>query len=112
MAVATGFDASLDAVEMDLLCTFAGVPAPIPLRVPSAGRTHTERAELFRAARERMTRRGLADERGPEQLHPLGLGPPGRGHPQRNRRGHPGERAQQIHLDRVQRRVEPGSHGH
>jgi hypothetical protein len=65
MALATGFDASLDAVEMDLLCTFAGVPAPIPLRVPSAGRTQTERAELFRAARERMTRRGLADERGP-----------------------------------------------
>jgi hypothetical protein len=65
MTMRTGFDASLDAVEMDLLCTFAGVPAPFPLRVRSAGATQAERTRLFGAARERMAARGLADQRGP-----------------------------------------------
>lgn len=58
-------DASLDAAELDLLCTFAGVTAPFPLRIRSAGPTYQERARSFRAARERLTARGLADERGP-----------------------------------------------
>lgn len=65
MAVRTGFDASLDDVEMDLLCTYAGVPAPFPLRVRSVGATGTERRQLFAAARDRLAARGLADHRGP-----------------------------------------------
>jgi hypothetical protein len=65
MGLRNGFDASLDAVEMDLLCTFAGVPAPFPLQVPSAGVNRTERLSLFRAARNRLAARGLADHRGP-----------------------------------------------
>ena len=68
MGGSTGFDASLDAVEMDLLCTYAGVPAPFPLRVRSAGATEPERRALFRAARERLTARRLADERGPRGI--------------------------------------------
>ena len=58
-------DASLDGAELDLLCTFAGVSAPFPLRVRSAGPTNAERLRSFRAARDRLTARGLADERGP-----------------------------------------------
>ncbi|HEU5472139.1 MAG TPA: ESX secretion-associated protein EspG [Actinophytocola sp.] len=65
MTLGDGFDASLDVVEMDLLCTFAGVPAPFPLRVPSVGADGTERRALFGAARDRLTARGLADHRGP-----------------------------------------------
>jgi hypothetical protein len=65
MGLRDGFDASLDAVEMDLLCTFAGVPAPFPLRVPSAGVNQPERLSLFRAAGNRLAARGLADQRGP-----------------------------------------------
>src|SRR5256885_12843211 len=65
MAVRTGFDASLDDIEMDLLCTYAGVPAPFPLRVRSVGATDTERRQLFGAARDRLAARGLADHRGP-----------------------------------------------
>ena len=65
MAVRTGFDASLDTVELDLLCTYAGVPAPFPLRVRSAGATEDERRALFRAARDRLAARGLADHQGP-----------------------------------------------
>jgi hypothetical protein len=61
----SGFDASLDAVELDLLSTYAGVPAPFPLLVRSSGANHPERAELFRAAGERLTARRLADDRGP-----------------------------------------------
>jgi hypothetical protein len=61
----TGFDASLDAVEMDLLCTFAGARPPFPLRVRSVGRTEPERQTIFRAALDRLAGRGLADQRGP-----------------------------------------------
>jgi hypothetical protein len=68
MGAVSGFDASLDAVELDLLCTFAGVPAPFPLRVRSAGATAAERQAIFRAARERLAARGLADERGPRGI--------------------------------------------
>ncbi|HEV2781881.1 MAG TPA: ESX secretion-associated protein EspG [Actinophytocola sp.] len=65
MSTRTGFDASLDAVEIDLLCTYAGVPAPFPLRPRSVGATEVERRMHFGAARERLAARGLADERGP-----------------------------------------------
>ncbi|HET9140679.1 ESX secretion-associated protein EspG [Actinophytocola sp.] len=68
MGLRNGFDASLDAVEMDLLCTFAGVPAPFPLQVPSAGVNRAERLGLFRQARDRLAARGLADHRGPRAV--------------------------------------------
>jgi EspG family len=58
-------DASLDGAELELLCTFAGVTAPFPLRVRSTGPTYQQRLQSFREARERLTARGLADERGP-----------------------------------------------
>lgn len=58
-------DATLDGAELDLLCTFAGVSAPFPLRVRAAGPSDAERYGTFRAARERLTARGLADHRGP-----------------------------------------------
>src|SRR5256714_12500369 len=61
----TVLDASLDGAELDLLCTFAGVAAPFPLQVRSAGPGNEARLASFRAARERLTARGLADERGP-----------------------------------------------
>jgi EspG family len=61
----TEFDAHLDAVEMDLLCTFAGVPAPFPLRVRSIGATEDERRVVFRDVRDELAARGLADHRGP-----------------------------------------------
>jgi hypothetical protein len=61
----TEFDAYLDAVEMDLLCTFAGVPAPFPLRVPSVGATEDERRMIFHDAGAELADRGLADARGP-----------------------------------------------
>ena len=61
----TVLDASLDGAELDLLCTFAGVSAPFPLKVRSAGPTNTQRQQSFRAARDRLMARGLADERGP-----------------------------------------------
>jgi hypothetical protein len=62
---ATVLDASLDGAELDLLCTFAGVTAPFPLRVRTAGPSYRHRQESFRAARDRLSARGLADERGP-----------------------------------------------
>ncbi|MFL6141012.1 MAG: ESX secretion-associated protein EspG [Labedaea sp.] len=68
MSGRNGFDASLDVVEMDLLCTFAGVAAPFPLQVPSSGASDVERRANFRAARERLTSRGLADDRGPRRV--------------------------------------------
>lgn len=52
-------------VEVDLLCTFAEVEAPFPLDVPPSGMTGTEQRMRFRAAREQLTDRGLADENGP-----------------------------------------------
>jgi hypothetical protein len=65
MTMETSFDASLDVLELDLLCTFAGVRPPFPLRVPSAGRSGPERQMIFRAALDRLAGRGLADENGP-----------------------------------------------
>ena len=65
MGPRTVLDASLDGAELDLLCTYAGVAAPFPLRVRPAGPDYRQRQASFRAARERMTARGLADERGP-----------------------------------------------
>jgi ESAT-6 protein secretion system EspG family protein len=61
----TVLDASLDGAELDLLCTFAGVSAPFPLRIRSAGPSNARRLDSFRAARERLTARRLADQRGP-----------------------------------------------
>lgn len=61
----TAFDASLDAVELDLLCKFAGVAAPFPLRVRASGATGDERLALFALARQRLAARGLADQDGP-----------------------------------------------
>ncbi|HEY0449385.1 ESX secretion-associated protein EspG [Actinophytocola sp.] len=52
-------------VEVDLLCTFAEVEAPFPLEVPASGTTDIEQRTRFRAAREQLTERGLADENGP-----------------------------------------------
>jgi hypothetical protein len=57
--------AILHPVEVDLLCAFADVEAPFPLDVPSVGTTDRERRMLFGAAREQLTARGLADDRGP-----------------------------------------------
>lgn len=65
MSQDTVLDASLDGVELDLLCTFAGVTAPFPLHVRSTGPTYQQRLQSFRVARERLTARGLANERGP-----------------------------------------------
>ena len=55
----------LEPVEIDLLCEFAEVRPPFPLRIPSTGRTEIERLAAFRAARERLGRRGLSGHRGP-----------------------------------------------
>jgi hypothetical protein len=57
--------APLHPVEVDLLCVFAEVEAPFPLEIPASGSTDVEQRELFRAAREQLTDRGLADENGP-----------------------------------------------
>ncbi|MBM7772084.1 hypothetical protein JOD54_002288 [Actinokineospora baliensis] len=56
-----GGDASLHPVEVDLLCTFAEVATPFPLRVGGA----MDRASAFATARAELARRGLADGRGP-----------------------------------------------
>lgn len=55
----------LGLVELDLLCTHAGVAAPFPLQVPSFGRIEGERAVLLAAAGETLRARGLADDDGP-----------------------------------------------
>jgi hypothetical protein len=57
--------APLHPVEVDLLCVFAEVEAPFPLEIPASGSTDVEQRELFRAARDQLTERGLADENGP-----------------------------------------------
>jgi hypothetical protein len=57
--------APLHPVEVDLLCVFAEVEAPFPLEIPASGANDVEQRELFRAAREQLTDRGLADENGP-----------------------------------------------
>jgi hypothetical protein len=57
--------AVLHPVEVDLLCVFAEVEAPFPLEIPSTGSTSVEQRVMFRAAREQLTERALADENGP-----------------------------------------------
>jgi hypothetical protein len=52
-------------VELDLLATHAGAPAPFPLRVPSFGRIPGERAVLLDTAAHALRLRGLADDTGP-----------------------------------------------
>ncbi|QWF80955.1 ESX secretion-associated protein EspG [Amycolatopsis sp. CA-230715] len=52
-------------VELDLLSSYAGVPFPFPLRVPSFGRIEGEREVLLAAAGHALRIRGLADETGP-----------------------------------------------
>lgn len=59
----TGTELSL--VELDLLCTHAGVPAPFPLQAPSFGRIAGEREVVLAAAGETLRARGLADDDGP-----------------------------------------------
>jgi hypothetical protein len=65
MSMSTTFDASIDAVELDLLCTYAQVSAPYPLRARSVGATTEQRQASFRAAKDRLAARGLADDQGP-----------------------------------------------
>lgn len=57
--------APLHPVEVDLLCVFAEVEAPFPLEIPASGNTDVEQRVLFKAAREQLTDRGLADANGP-----------------------------------------------
>ncbi|SES44118.1 ESX secretion-associated protein EspG [Actinokineospora terrae] len=56
-----GGQASLHPAEVDLLCTFAEVSPPFPLRIGAIG----DRREAFAVARRELARRGLADGRGP-----------------------------------------------
>lgn len=52
-------------VELDLLATYAGVPMPFPIRVPSHGHTLAERTELLTQAGHALQERGLAADHGP-----------------------------------------------
>ncbi|WP_285509782.1 ESX secretion-associated protein EspG [Actinokineospora sp. NBRC 105648] len=56
-----GVDAWLHPAEVDLLCTFAEVSPPFPLRVQVPG----DRRASFQVARAELARRGLSDSRGP-----------------------------------------------
>ncbi|EWC61200.1 hypothetical protein UO65_3466 [Actinokineospora spheciospongiae] len=55
----------LEATEVDLLCTFAEVTPPFPLKLTPRGTTAAQRRELFASARARLAGQGLADHRGP-----------------------------------------------
>ncbi|OLR90135.1 ESX secretion-associated protein EspG [Actinokineospora bangkokensis] len=55
----------LDPVEVDLLCAFAEVSPPFPLKVVPRGETTELRRQVFAGARARLAERGLADRRGP-----------------------------------------------
>ena len=57
--------AVLHPEEVDLLCVFAGVPAPFPVRIRSRGETEAERRVGFGQARARLAGRGLAGPDGP-----------------------------------------------
>ncbi|MGW5054185.1 ESX secretion-associated protein EspG [Actinokineospora sp. NPDC004072] len=57
--------AVLHPEEVDLLCTFAGVAAPFPMRIRSRGETEEERRAGFAQARARLDKRGLAGPDGP-----------------------------------------------
>lgn len=56
---------ALHPVEVDLLCTLAEVSPPFPLEIPSVGRAREERRAALGVAREALTARGLAGDRGP-----------------------------------------------
>ncbi len=58
-------EASLHPAEVDLLCAYAEIAPPFPLRVPSLGATTAERRTVFGSARANLAARGLADHRGP-----------------------------------------------
>ncbi|WP_228771660.1 ESX secretion-associated protein EspG [Actinokineospora iranica] len=55
----------LHPAEVDLLCAFAEVAPPFPLRVHAYGGTLDERRAHFQRARAELAGRGLADHRGP-----------------------------------------------
>ncbi|GAA4447557.1 hypothetical protein GCM10023148_53800 [Actinokineospora soli] len=57
--------AVLHPEEVDLLCAFAGVPAPFPIKIRSRGATDEERRAGFAQARSRLQARGLAGHEGP-----------------------------------------------
>lgn len=57
--------AVLHPEEVDLLCAFAGVGAPFPVRIRSRGATEVERRAGFAQARARLAQRGLAGAEGP-----------------------------------------------
>ncbi|MFC5287319.1 ESX secretion-associated protein EspG [Actinokineospora guangxiensis] len=57
--------AVLHPEEVDLLCAFAGVGAPFPVRIRSRGATEEERRAGFGQARARLQSRGLAGHGGP-----------------------------------------------
>ncbi|GLW92630.1 ESX secretion-associated protein EspG [Actinokineospora globicatena] len=59
-----GGQASLHPAEVDLLCTFAEVTPPFPLKVGALG----DRKAAYAVARTELARRGLADGRGPRGL--------------------------------------------
>ncbi|MFE5567855.1 ESX secretion-associated protein EspG [Amycolatopsis japonica] len=57
-----------ELAELDLLATFAGVPLPFPLRIPSFGRIAGEREVSLSAAGGSLAERGLATADGPAGL--------------------------------------------
>ncbi|UVS77160.1 hypothetical protein Actkin_00862 [Actinokineospora sp. UTMC 2448] len=57
--------AVLHPEEVDLLCAFAEVTPPFPLRIRSRGETEAERRAGFAQARARLAGRGLAGQDGP-----------------------------------------------
>jgi hypothetical protein len=65
LAEATDDTVYFGLVELDLLATYAGVPFPFPLRVPSCGRIAGEREVLLATAGQTLLVRGLVDETGP-----------------------------------------------
>ncbi len=59
---------ALSSLEFDVLAEYLGIEAmPLVLKVPSPGRTHTERAELVDSAWESLSARGLGR---PNRLNP------------------------------------------
>ncbi|PPK70095.1 ESX secretion-associated protein EspG [Actinokineospora auranticolor] len=59
-----GVEAWLHPAELDLLCTFAEIAAPFPLRAKALG----DRRAAYAAARAQLHARGLADHRGPRGI--------------------------------------------
>ncbi|WP_156753820.1 ESX secretion-associated protein EspG [Actinokineospora pegani] len=58
----------LDPADIDLLCTFAEVEPPFPLKIKPQGATGAEQRARYAAARARLAAQGLADARGPRGL--------------------------------------------